>query len=283
MESSYIINIEGGAETARLALQDHLSTRMMGGVFPKDLGLHAIKDVLDLGCGPGGWALEVAFQHPAMQVIGIDLSRTMTEYATAQARVQHLTNVFFEIMDIRNPLPFGDACFDLVNLRLLMAVIAPRRWPNLLAECRRILRPGGKIWWSEPEPVGASNSPAYERLIALVMLAVSLQMEGVPPPTWPHLGLAPQMGKLLREAGFKIVSKTGYLHESSFGTEGNEFAVQNAVVEFELVKKHLIGHKLIPQDQYELLQKQMVAEFSEPGFCGVLCLHSWLAEKPLAS
>src|SRR5712692_10065354 len=89
---SYIIDAESGAETARLMYQDRLTTRVMGGIFAELPDLSTVHDILDIACGPGGWVLDVAFEYPKTNVVGIDISRTMIEYAAAQACSQGLEN-----------------------------------------------------------------------------------------------------------------------------------------------------------------------------------------------
>src|SRR5438045_2205271 len=85
-QTRYVIDIESGAETARLEAQDTLVTRHMGGLFPADLNLDGVHEILDVSCGPGSWTLEAAFKHPGWHVVGVDLSETMTKYAAAAAR-----------------------------------------------------------------------------------------------------------------------------------------------------------------------------------------------------
>jgi SAM-dependent methyltransferase len=119
-ETTYLNDPESDAEMARLIKQGRVLTACMGGVFPEQRGhLNGIHDVLDIACGPGGWALEVASSYPHMQVTGCDISRAMIEYATLQASLQHLENVRFEVLDATAPLPFADASFDLVNARTI--------------------------------------------------------------------------------------------------------------------------------------------------------------------
>src|SRR5947207_7899921 len=60
-QSSYFIDAENAAEMARLIDQDHIITKGMGGLFAAIPDLSRISRALDLGCGPGEWALEVAF------------------------------------------------------------------------------------------------------------------------------------------------------------------------------------------------------------------------------
>ena len=142
-ENTYFIDPESGAEMARLMDQDRLMTKGMGGLFPERFDLSTMHRLLDIGCGPGGWALEVAYAHPGIEVVGIDISLTMVEYARAQARVQGLDNAHFRVMDATKLLDFPSATFDLVNGRLLVGFMPKAAWPTLIRECLRISRPGG--------------------------------------------------------------------------------------------------------------------------------------------
>src|SRR6266700_7815889 len=78
-ESSYIIDAESAAEMARLVSQDRLTTKSMGGLLPEQTDLSSIHRVLDVACGPGGWVLDMAFEHPEVQVVGIDISQRSEE------------------------------------------------------------------------------------------------------------------------------------------------------------------------------------------------------------
>lgn len=50
--------------------------------------------VLDIGCGPGRFAVE--FAKKSTQVTGIDISDKMLDYAKKNAEAENLTNIFFE-------------------------------------------------------------------------------------------------------------------------------------------------------------------------------------------
>src|SRR5258707_9893139 len=91
-ESSYIIDAEGAAEMARLVSQDQLTMKSMGGVLPEQTDVSGMHRVLDIACGPGGWVLDVAFEHPESRVVGIDISQTMIEYARVRSKDQKLEN-----------------------------------------------------------------------------------------------------------------------------------------------------------------------------------------------
>ncbi|MBA2678890.1 MAG: class I SAM-dependent methyltransferase, partial [Ktedonobacteraceae bacterium] len=132
--NGYVIDIENGAETARLIEQDRLFTHAMGGLLPEQPDLSSIKRILDIGCGPGGWVNNVAFEYQGIQVYGIDSNHSMVTYAKAIASVQGLDNAHFKVMDARNPLDFDDHYFDLVNARFMAGFLDQASWPTLLAE-----------------------------------------------------------------------------------------------------------------------------------------------------
>src|SRR5579859_2341727 len=129
-EAGYFNDPESGAEMARLLEQDRLITAGMGGLSSERSDLAGIGRLLDVACGPGGWVLQAARSYPDVEVVGVDISRTMIEYASAQARQQGLDNARFRVMDIRQTLELPDASFDLVNARFLNFLPASA-WPPL--------------------------------------------------------------------------------------------------------------------------------------------------------
>src|ERR1700738_933127 len=100
--STYIVQDRSNEEElTRLRIQDQLVTTSMGGVLPEQPDLGAFKRVLDVGCGTGGWLIQVAREVPtATKLIGADISRRMVEYAREQAREQGVADrVEFHTMD----------------------------------------------------------------------------------------------------------------------------------------------------------------------------------------
>lgn len=74
-EDTYFIDPEDATEKARLLLQGRLMSQNMGGLLPEGIELEKVHNVLDMACGPGGWAIDVAFENPEMQVTGVDISQ----------------------------------------------------------------------------------------------------------------------------------------------------------------------------------------------------------------
>lgn len=122
-QSSYIIDIEMGAETARLVLQDKLFTQAMRGLFPLGLSLENVQDLLDIGCGPGGWVINMAYLHPEMTIVGIDTNQTMIEYATAQAVMRQFHTVSFELGDATSVVEMSGETFDCINARFVASFL----------------------------------------------------------------------------------------------------------------------------------------------------------------
>src|SRR5437763_13224521 len=101
--NTYVFDPESPTELARLINQDRVITQAMGGPLSGVPDPSRLKNILDLGCGPGGWALDMAFALPDAEVEGMDGSRRMVDYANARARTQQLPDASFGVMDITQP------------------------------------------------------------------------------------------------------------------------------------------------------------------------------------
>ena len=197
-KNAYFNDPESGAEMVRLLDQDRLITKGMGGLFSERVDLSGIHRVLDIGCGPGGWAQEVAFTYPEIEVVGVDISKAMIDYARMQAQVQKLENVSFRVMDVRNLLDFPDNSFDLVNARFV-AFLGPAVWPKLIQEYRRITRLGGVIRLTESE-WAITNSAAHEQLMGKLYQALKAAGQSYSPDGRIY-DITPMLSGFLRDVG----------------------------------------------------------------------------------
>ncbi len=278
VKNSYFIDIESGAETARLIEQDRLMTEAMGGIFPEQPDLTDVAKVLDLACGPGGWALEVAFQHQDMDVLGVDLNETMVKYARALAKVQQLRNVQFEVMDVKQPLTFEDNSFDLVNARLIASFMDRTSWLALIAECKRILRPGGILRLSELE-FTVSSSAALQRFTSALYQALSRQGRTFSVDGRSE-GIIHMLSKLLRDAGFEEIGNRAFHLDASYGMPMNYSACKDAEVAIALLKPFLLRAGTINEAEYDDLYNQLLAEMASTEFtCINLGMTTW-GKKP---
>ncbi len=96
--------------------------------------------ILDLGTGPGFLAIELAKRFPQAQVVGVDLSPDMLDYARSQRGSKSLTNLDFKLGDAQD-IPFEDGFFDLVVSHGMIKCV-----PDIsraLGEVYRVLAGGG--------------------------------------------------------------------------------------------------------------------------------------------
>jgi ubiquinone/menaquinone biosynthesis C-methylase UbiE len=109
----------------------------------ESMGLQGSESVLDVGTAAGDLPLSIAslsgFQG---RIVGVDWSPRMIERALDEASHRGLGDrVRFEVVDVREGLPFGAGEFDaIVCLGLLETLPKPEK---ILEELRRVLKEGG--------------------------------------------------------------------------------------------------------------------------------------------
>ncbi len=262
-ENTYFIDSESGSEMARLLHQDRLFTKGMGGLFAEQSDLSKIHRILDLACGPGGWVLDVAYTYPEKEVVGIDISHKMVEYAEAQARIQALNNASFQIMDVLKPFEFPDNTFDLVNARLV-GFIPTASWIPLMQECRRITRSEGIIRLTETE-LSISNSAGLERMQDL--FAQGLKAAGQSfSPDGHRIAITPMLEHFLRSIECTNIQKRAHVIDYSFGTNAHEAMYQDFIVAYKLLQPFLIDVKVTIPEEVEQIYQQMIKEMLSEDF-----------------
>lgn len=93
--------------------------------------------VLDVGCGPGTWILEMASEFPFTEFHGIDI-RTMFPTTIKPSNAKFIQHDF-----LQSNLPYEDNSFEFVRMRLMLVFITEQQFFHLLSEVRRILKPDG--------------------------------------------------------------------------------------------------------------------------------------------
>lgn len=274
-----LIDPESSAEKARLMQQGRLLTKKMGGLLPEQRDLTRFHRVLDVACGPGEWALDLAFAYPEIEVIGIDISQQMIEVAYEQARIQGIENIQFHAMDATKPLSFPDSCFDLVNARAIAAIIPRTVWPALIQECMRILRPGGIIRLTECDTWGITNSLAFTQLEELVRQAgekvgVGFSVDG------RTYAITPMFKRLLRNTGCINTQERAFFINFSAGEQSHQAVYRNAMAFFQLVQPGLIRRGVAIQETLDQLYQQMLLEVQSADFCGITFFLTVWGEKP---
>jgi ubiquinone/menaquinone biosynthesis C-methylase UbiE len=103
--------------------------------------------LLELGCGPGFYACQLAERYPQIIATGFDLSHRLIERAKSRAAGRALQNCDFIRGDAQSlpdlPYPVG----AIVISRLFL--IVPKR-EAVISEAFRVLEPGGRCFIAEP-------------------------------------------------------------------------------------------------------------------------------------
>jgi ubiquinone/menaquinone biosynthesis C-methylase UbiE len=277
-ESTYVVDAESAAEMARLVRQDQLLTQDMGGIFPENPDLSNVQRIVDLACGPGGWVLEVAFRYTDIEVVGVDISQRMIDYASAKARVQRLSNASFQVMNILKPLAFDDASFDLVNTRMIATFMPRDAWPKLFAECLRILRPGGILRFTDVE-VGMSNKPAFEKAWNMVEQAMSRANMNFS-PNGLHWGIIHMLPRFFQQAGLHHIGKMAYAVDFSAGTEIREGFYHDFASGFQSVEPFMEKMRVATVAEWREVYQKALTEMGEEDFCAMWILLTVWGQKP---
>jgi ubiquinone/menaquinone biosynthesis C-methylase UbiE len=269
--STYVVEDRSNQEELnRLRIQDHLHTAGMGGVLPEQPDPTAFPRVLDVGCGTGGWLIELAQTTPTCTgLVGVDPSLTFVEYARAQAEAAQVSDrVEFHVMDALRMLEFPAGFFDLVNQRAGQSWLRTWDWPKLLGEYQRVCRPGGVIRITEPEWMGESNSPALSRLFDLSLQAF-YQSGHLFAPT--NDGLTGELARLLHQHGLQQVQTRAHALEFHTGTLEGQHYFEDAKLGFRTLLPFLRKWTRVPDD-YEAIYQQMLREIQQPDFVATMSL-----------
>lgn len=151
-------------EVQRLDFQHYMLRYLLHGNYAAPL--HTPTSILDVGCGTGRWAMEMATIFPHANVVGIDLvpppmEQLNTPSGGADTRPDNFAFVQGNVLE---GLPFGDASFDFTHMRLLVFALPMNRWQDVANELVRVTRPGGWVEWLEGGIATQLPGPAGERL-----------------------------------------------------------------------------------------------------------------------
>jgi ubiquinone/menaquinone biosynthesis C-methylase UbiE len=248
------------SEITHLLLLDRAVNEAMGEALPECVDRAKPLRVLDVGCGPGEWALKVARTYPQSSVVGIDINPLLITNAQSQARREELSNTHFEVMDALKPLCFADGAFDLVNLRFASTFVPRSAWPILLRECMRALRAGGAVRFTEADPFcGFSTSAAREKYASFLLHFFHQGNYGFA-SIGNSLGMTPMLASLLSDAGCLNIQYQSFVLDSSFGTALYPSLYICTTIIARLLQQSSLAQRMATQEQLDQLYQQMQEE-----------------------
>ncbi len=111
------------------------------------LGLRPEDVLLDLGCGPGDWALAAALRvGPRGRVYGLDKWAPVLRSMADEAALRRIANLCPLLADMRRGLPLAGASVDVCLLAAVWHVLALKRdAAAIFGEVRRVLKSDGRL------------------------------------------------------------------------------------------------------------------------------------------
>lgn len=245
---AYPIETRSG-EIERLRVQGEAmspGTQVMLDLIGVGKGWHCI----DIGCGPRGITDELSFRvGDSGRVIGLDMNDVFLEYGRAHApsNVEFLRGDAYE-----SDLPA--ASFDLVHMRFVASTAGdPDR---LIAEAKRLAKPGGIIALQEPDGSTLNCYPphrAWEKLKMALLGAFS----GV----GADLTLAHKLYGHFRGAGLQDVNYRPFI----IGVRSQDPMVDYLPSTVESLRGTIMKLDLLSDAEFETLLEECRAHLNDPG------------------
>ena len=107
------------------------------------------ENVLEIGFGTGQTLVEIAARQPGVHLFGVEKSALMRAVAQKRLRFSGIRGV--SMFPVAEPLglPFADTFFHKIYCESVLAILPEAELKTLLAEIRRVLRPGGTFVCNE--------------------------------------------------------------------------------------------------------------------------------------
>lgn len=154
---------------------------------------------LDIGCGPGLLACELARAvGPGGHVLGLDASPSMLAMAARRECGDGAAPVEVAEADVAGPLPVDDRAVDLAVSTQVYEYVADIA--GALGEARRALRPGGRLLVLDTDWDSIVWRAPDEGLMERVLAAWDEHLA--------HRDLPRRLPQLLREAGFALEERS---------------------------------------------------------------------------
>ncbi len=274
--------IETAQESALVGVLEqvlhHHFTQALQGLLPCGVNSHKLKQVLDVNCRIGAWAIDLALSYPGVTVTALDCDPEFIAMARRNAEVAALNRARFYEADLLKPLQLADGSFDFVHQFSLAPFFRPDEWPIFLQECMRVMKPGAVINLVSLS-LGPSSSDSYQQIVMLVDKLMRLAGYGFADRAglvWPGVHLC----RLLREAGFANV--TYVIRPVDFGGWNNSAGRACCQLLLNEVKKfrHLFLHfNLIDGEEFDMMTLKKQKDFGEVSFCSTGAIISAFAVK----
>lgn len=245
-------NILAYDEHDRVTLEHYVLKMAIGKNFVApvtDLLEKGNAEVLDVGCGPGMWSMEMGSEFQLSTFTGIECHDCFPSNVFP-------SNTNFLLVDPPIPLPFDDNKFDYVHQRMRYSEYKKEDWKPAVSEIVRVTKVGG---WVELIESDMDISKAGEATKYLADKAYKFaENSGI------HTSVSRELGTLLRDAGLdKVEEKTVVVPSGNWGGNIGALFKEDMHRIFTAVKLQTSGEKEMNLKEYEANMKRMLDEVEE--------------------
>jgi SAM-dependent methyltransferase len=211
----------------------------------------APKRILDVGCGTGQWALDMAKQFPQSAVVGVDIVPPARPFTAPLP-----PNFAFLQANILQPLTaLANDSFDFVHMRCLGWGIPATLWQSVLHELVRVTAHGGWIETVEAD-LPRDTGPAYDSV--RTMLETILSTRGV------DLANTRRIDSFLRQATTDVQGIASYTLDIPVGANGGGHGPRmawNILLELDNLTPFFLQTHCWEAQPWRELRQQIEAEF----------------------
>jgi ubiquinone/menaquinone biosynthesis C-methylase UbiE len=227
-------------EVNRLDFQHYMMRYALRGNYAAPIG-STPHSMLDVGCGTGRWAQEMAQLFPHSAVIGVDVTPPAPQGERA-APDRQPDNYTFVPGNVLERLPFDDGSFDFTHQRYMIGAIPLDAWPRAIAELARVTRPGG---WVEVVEADTSKGGGLALQQADAWVAAVLARRNL------DIHLARQLGSWLEQAGLRDVTvRQVDLPLGPYGGRVGALVETDYFAAIDAMRAPVVALGLAPEDTY---------------------------------
>ncbi|MGE5333148.1 MAG: class I SAM-dependent methyltransferase [Nitrososphaerota archaeon] len=248
-------------EINRLDFQHFLLRTGLHGNYLAPLGQPT--DILDVGCGSGRWAMEMAALFPRARVVGVDIVPPSSDTSSlGQGLDTRPNNYRFIAGNILEGLPFPDASFDYVHQRLLITAIPRDRWPAVIQELVRVTRPGG---WVELAECGAAQDGGSGYMALWQSWIDFLARRDVDFTMGKHIGQLLSSGGLVN-----VQQRVLNFPMGNWGGRIGRASATDCLAVGKALRAGVIAQNIVSAEQYDALYARTQREFAQRQGRGIL-------------
>ncbi|CAG8654719.1 10970_t:CDS:2, partial [Ambispora gerdemannii] len=239
-------------ETIRNKEKQIITKLLWQGNFSAPIGDHlkagGLK-ILDVGCGPGTWILEMAKTYPSCLFTGVDISPTYPLRDLPE-------NVEFIQANILDRLPIESGKFDFVVMHFLNGCFTLRQWESIIIqEVSRVMKPGAWLEWLLCDASLKNQGENTKKLLQAFLSLV--HSRGINPWTVVEIpGILKNSGKFVNIKSEKRVVTYSF-------RESGQLATKGFMDMFQYMKKPISEFMSITSHEYDQLLNKTHEELEQ--------------------